>query len=129
MSNKKTILRTLGHIFLGLFALIIAFPAFFISFLMLTHLCEGWGCAVSLVYSPLILLISFIFYALSDIFTLITRLFLGTGLIVSGLIIYFSEVKDLGSFDLILILIGLFILSLSIVPSIINYFKNKKSID
>lgn len=140
MSNKKTILRTLGHIFLGLFVLIIVFPTYFIYFLMLTHLCEGWGCAVSLIYSPFVLLISVIFYTLSHISngnikenllktrsnnSLTIRLFLGIGLIFLGFIFNLISFGDL---DLIVFLIGLFFLLSSIIQLVQNYFKNKKSI-
>lgn len=114
-------------------------PYFFIPLLVLIHLCEGLDCFLYLVYSPFVLLISTIFYALSRVFygnikenlsetrsnnSLIMRLFLGIGLIILGFIFYGAY--DL---DLIAIFIGLFFILSSIIQLIINYFKNKKSID
>lgn len=147
MDNKKIIFKTLkilktfGHIFLGLSVLTIVFPTYFMYFLMSTHLCKGWGCASSLAYSPFILLTSVIFYVLSRLSdgnikenllktssnnSLIMRLFLGIGLIVLGFI--FNSIKLDGP-DSATILIGLFFLLSSIVQLIVNYFKNKKVID
>jgi hypothetical protein len=139
MNNKKTILRMLGHVFLSLFALIIIgffiSPDYFTHFLTITHLCENLSCVTYLIYSPFVLLISVIFYALSRLSegnikeniletksnnSLIIRMFLGIGLVVLAFI--FNLFKLDGP-DLIMFLIGLFFLSSSIIQLIVNYFK------
>ena len=135
MNNKKTIFKTFGHIFLCLFTFIIIgffiIPEFFLYFLTATHLCKKWGCLMYLTYSPFVLLISVIFYALSRLsegtvkknlletrnnHNLIMGLFLGIGLIILGFIS--NSIK-------ITILIGLFFLLSSLIQIIVNYFKNK----
>jgi hypothetical protein len=110
-------------------------PSYFIYFLASTHLCEGWGCGIYLIYSPFILLISAIFYALSRVSegevkdnlsetrsnnSLIMRLFLGIGLIILG---YIFNLIKMDGLDLITFLIGLFFLLSSIIQLITNRFK------